>query len=485
MSGSHVNPRFMTDASSPLQSDSPSPADTDSRREKLADRLAAQIQDQIVGGGLTEGSSLGSEAELTDQLGVSRWTVREALNILENEGTILIRRGRYGGIFIAAPSADSIGMSIRSYLEFVRVTVDEIVEARRILDEATLQLALERVTPADIVALRQQQNLESETEGLKAGFVQYETLLAVSRSPVLQTFVRAVGQLGMSAILRSTLSDAQLSDTMRVVRLKRREQIEAVIANRIGRALSIEDTILDATSTLLESACPSHDAETAAARLRALHLLDNARRFKRPELLMQEITSDIVARGWPVGEHLGSEAELLARYNVSRSAFREAVRSLEQIGVVEMRTGRRSGLKSGSPNPDKVVSGTVRQFSRLGIAAASFQEALSAIGAPAAALAAQQSAIESDLRELARGPIGPFFSAIGSMSGNRILALFMQILAVNEAGSNDDAPGRKAKPNGHPAQEYDVALAIANSICAGDASLAHRNFLALQAFRAR
>src|SRR5262249_5390087 len=151
---------------------------------------------------------------------------------------------------------------------------------------------------------------------------------------------------------------------------------------RIGRALSIEDTILDATSRLLESAHPSRDAETAGARLRALHLLDNARRFKRLELLMQEITSDIVARGWPVGEHLGSEAELLTRYNVSRSAFREAVRSLEQIGVVEMKTGRLSGLKTGSPNPDKVVSNSLRQFSRLGIEHTSFQEALNAVGAP-------------------------------------------------------------------------------------------------------
>jgi len=30
---------------------------------------------------------------------------------------------------------------------------------------------------------------------------------------------------------------------------------------------------------------------------------------------------DVIARGWPVGELLGSEAELLERYQVSRAVF--------------------------------------------------------------------------------------------------------------------------------------------------------------------
>ena len=60
---------------------------------------------------------------------------------------------------------------------------------------------------------------------------------------------------------------------------------------------------------------------------------------KRAALLADQIVSDVMAMGWPVGALLGAEAELLARYQVSRAVFREAVRLVEHQQVARTRRG--------------------------------------------------------------------------------------------------------------------------------------------------
>ena len=42
-------------------------------------------------------------------------------------------------------------------------------------------------------------------------------------------------------------------------------------------------------------------------------------------VIARRIEDDVVERGWPVGEVLGSETDLLERFGVSRAVFREAV----------------------------------------------------------------------------------------------------------------------------------------------------------------
>jgi DNA-binding FadR family transcriptional regulator len=68
----------------------------------------------------------------------------------------------------------------------------------------------------------------------------------------------------------------------------------------------------------------------------------------------------IVSEGWPVGMSLGTETELMNRFVVSRGVFREAVRILEQQGVVEMRRGRGGGLRVSAPNDGGIVQAATR-----------------------------------------------------------------------------------------------------------------------------
>ena len=119
---------------SPL-AEAPTEPGPGSQRSKLAQTIAAKIAQDILDDGWRVGAWLGNEAALVQRYGVSRWAVREALAMIERDGLVEVRRGRAGGVFVAAPSAKAISTSIRNYLEFARVTVEDIITSRTVLEE--------------------------------------------------------------------------------------------------------------------------------------------------------------------------------------------------------------------------------------------------------------------------------------------------------------------------------------------------------------
>jgi DNA-binding FadR family transcriptional regulator len=70
---------------------------------------------------------------------------------------------------------------------------------------------------------------------------------------------------------------------------------------------------------------------------------------KLASVVATKIMEDILDRGWPVGEKLGTEPTLLQRYKVSREPLREAVRILEWQGIVRVERGQHGGLVIAAP----------------------------------------------------------------------------------------------------------------------------------------
>ena len=80
-------------------------------------------------------------------------------------------------------------------------------------------------------------------------------------------------------------------------------------------------------------------AELAEIRARIVHDAEHKVVARtRSAAIVAEIEQEIVEQGWPIGASIGHEAQLMERFDVSRSVLREAIRTLESSGVVTVRT---------------------------------------------------------------------------------------------------------------------------------------------------
>src|SRR5574337_1270538 len=77
-------------------------------------QIASWLGAQIGAGRLARGSRLPPERALARRLGVSRMTLRHALDSLERRGLVERRVGRDGGTFVAEPKLELAGTSALS-----------------------------------------------------------------------------------------------------------------------------------------------------------------------------------------------------------------------------------------------------------------------------------------------------------------------------------------------------------------------------------
>ncbi|WP_138443359.1 FadR/GntR family transcriptional regulator [Sinomonas susongensis] len=78
-------------------------------------------------------------------------------------------------------------------------------------------------------------------------------------------------------------------------------------------------------------------------------------RLSAAEAVLAELRGAIEAGDLPVGSKLPAEAALAARYGVSRSVVREALRSCAALGLTETHTGKGTFVVSGRISGDLVL----------------------------------------------------------------------------------------------------------------------------------
>ena len=117
--------------------------------ETTIERIIGTIRARL----LSPGDRLPSERDLAVQLGVSRSTLRMALQHLTEAGWLEVRRGRHGGSFVARWP---IMPTPHDYREVLTNYVDELpslLDYRRAVEGATAFYAAERATSKDIALL--------------------------------------------------------------------------------------------------------------------------------------------------------------------------------------------------------------------------------------------------------------------------------------------------------------------------------------------
>src|SRR5712692_5745350 len=107
--------------------------------------VVAHVRDLIDRGALGPGGRLPPERDLAHQVGVSRPTVRAGLRTLAALGVVRSRRG--SGTYIP-DGPPTIGVEALSFIAALhKFSVDDVYEARRILEVGASGLAADRATP--------------------------------------------------------------------------------------------------------------------------------------------------------------------------------------------------------------------------------------------------------------------------------------------------------------------------------------------------
>jgi len=169
--------------------------------QRRNDSIARLLRDQILRGEYSAGDRLPAERDLASRLEANRASVREALQQLEQQGLVEIRRG--GGTRVRHVHEASVDI-VRD-LVFVEGRVDasmalQVIDVHEMLFAGAARLALERATDAELEqarALLQRFGAESlsDAERSEAADEIYELITRASGNLVLRLVRNALGSL--------------------------------------------------------------------------------------------------------------------------------------------------------------------------------------------------------------------------------------------------------------------------------------------------
>ncbi|HET6950052.1 MAG TPA: FCD domain-containing protein [Acidimicrobiales bacterium] len=443
---------------------------------KLASVVADRIIDDIAAAGWPVGIVVGSEPELLERHGVSRAVFREAVRLLEHLQVARMRRGPGGGLVVMPATADSVIDAVSVYLFYVGATIEEVAFARRAVEETAVELAAARIDESGIEALRAL--VAAEGEGAERDHRALHNLVAqLSGNPALAFFVDLLNRV-MLLYYPATRGGVG-KDTLTASAHAHARIAEAVLSGDPGLARARMRRHLEAEAEYMRA------KRASLRRLADLPAATN-RSEKRAEQVATQIFGEVARDGWRVGSLLGSEAELMERYDVSRAVLREAVRVLEHHQVARMRRGPGGGLFVTEPGVQAVTEALALQIDRLGIERSHLFEVRTAlenvvldlvldhldddgIATLQAALEAERAATTEEFVYLGHDLHG----VLATVAGNRVLELLTLVLVRLSRLRSAAPPG--APPTLPTDEVMHVHRRIVEAIIAGDRDLArHR-----------
>jgi len=467
--------------------------EADSRQtRKLAAQVAARIEGDILAAGWPVGRVLGSETDLREKYGVSRAVFREAIRLVEHHEVATMRRGPSGGLVVKVPASGPLTTAMVIYLEHMGATVANILDARLLLEPLAARLAAERTGEEGITELRSALEREAALEAYGLHDLMHSTVGRLSGNAPLRLFVDVLVELtGRYAHIPPPPELAVLDAVNAQSERAHHAIANAIIGGDTGLAEQRSVRHLEAMRQWLLSAIQQPINRDAPARP-----LPPGRQ-KLAETLAHQMITNIAASGASVGDIVGSEADLLARYGVSRAVLREAVRLLEYHSVARMRRGPGGGLVVTAPDATASIDAVAiyLDYEQVGvdelrlvrdtIEIGCLEAVTARHGDPevAARLMASIHDLSPAVPDFQRGHY--FHTEIADLTGNPVLALFLRILTTVGARRTSSAAHDASESLGIWERVDTIHEKILDAILAGDTPLAaHRMRRHLEALTA-
>jgi DNA-binding FadR family transcriptional regulator len=167
-------------------------------KPKLSDQIAGQLEGMIADGTLQPGERLPAERQLAERLGISRPSLREAIQKLASKGLLNTRQG--GGTYVSDNLSSNFSDPLLALLKNQPNAEFDTLEVRKELEGVAAFNAATRATEADRQRIWQhfkamaevQRSNASSIDKLKVDAAFHQSIVESAHNIVLVHFVRAV-----------------------------------------------------------------------------------------------------------------------------------------------------------------------------------------------------------------------------------------------------------------------------------------------------
>jgi DNA-binding FadR family transcriptional regulator len=118
------------------------------RRPVLSEAIRDYLRQYIVDHNLNPGDPLPPEAQLAQEMGVGRGSVREAIKSLQSLGVVEVRHGE--GLYVRAFSFAPMIETVKYGMRFNAKSLSELAQIRYFLERAAIEEAVQRIGEDDI-----------------------------------------------------------------------------------------------------------------------------------------------------------------------------------------------------------------------------------------------------------------------------------------------------------------------------------------------
>lgn len=308
--------------------------------------LARRMEEEIAAGGLGAGDSLGSVRELAVRYGVGRSAICEAIRILERRGLGRMRPGRSGGLILAKPGLTMVAEELADFFRLTGLSLRQLMDAREAVDGAAARLAAETLpSGSELARLR---SFGASGDASVVGELAVQTEVArLAGDPALRLFVQCLNSLTLEfASLNGVDRD---SGGARLAARTREDLISALGRGDCAGAAEASSASLHVLRGWLDPVATAGCKRPPAGGACEVHT-------NRSSEIARTLAAELLQHR-DVGSRLGSEWELCERLGVGRLILRQAIRMLEDRGLVASQRGRGHGLIACEPQ----AYGAIRQ----------------------------------------------------------------------------------------------------------------------------
>jgi GntR family transcriptional repressor for pyruvate dehydrogenase complex len=166
------------------------------KRESTLEVIVQQIKDQIKKGILKPGEKLPSERKLADLLGVSRSSIREAIQALAFSGYLEVNQGKGTYILEMATKYDEVA---NFFSEFSNYSLDYLMEARIMLEGEFARLAALNASQEEIDVIEKIFNEIAKSNDLNSFVVKdlefHLTIAKATHNPFMYGLMKIIGEM--------------------------------------------------------------------------------------------------------------------------------------------------------------------------------------------------------------------------------------------------------------------------------------------------